>query len=210
MTDVDCTNIQPVIRRDRPDLSIQAPYVVRPFYERQLQYCQSVPDEKSVDVLWCGSEVYQMTTRTRITRKEWLDEFQSLLPSGVTFSRNLKIYPMHEYADMIRRSKITLHIHGLGEHCFRLWEILHTGGCAVGQRFIQEKPWQAVEDVVPQFVTPQEAVDACVKILQEQSWSDIELRQRIWYLEHYGQKSRSAWSKQTWAELKELTGSKPY
>lgn len=191
-TDIDCTNIQPIVSRGQADMTIQAPFGVRPHFAAT---CKDLPDtEKDIDILWCGLD---WATPDGGTRYRWLDEFRSLLPPGVIFARHPRIFTMREYGALVKRSKICLSLWGLAEHCYRYWEGMWLGTCTVGQMFVRERTWQNINKILPCFVTPEEAAYVCNLYLKSGTWMETGPSQQDWYHTHYNEATYRAWAEET-------------
>lgn len=179
----DYLTIQPVKEHDGPEI-IQAPYSVRPWWAGLVKGITET-SEPDIDVIWLGSECYTMVHEGGLTRGEFLDRFQAAINGRFRFKRHLKVHTVEDYARLMCRAKIALHIHGLAEHCFRFWESLHLGRCLVAQRFSREKLWADPGGVVPWFDTPEEGADVCANLIASGHWRGIRDIQKDWYAEHH-------------------------
>ena len=193
---VDCTNIQPIVTWDRAGETIQCPYGVRPWFIRE---CAGLPElSKDIDILWCGKDWQAVDGRWR---HGWLDEFQSLLPPSIRLHQYGRIFEMRGYAELIKRSKICLSLWGLAETCYRYWESMWLETCVVGQRFIRERPWRDIHEVMPNFVTPQEATVICMELLATGNWEEVAARQNAWYHQNYNESTYRTWANETVAQI---------
>ena len=188
-------NIQPIVRVDSVDKVIQAPFGIRPWYLQQIQGIEPAT-HKDIDVLWCGLQSWVSPT-TGQSRTEFLDEFQRLLPDDIRFQRHDRRFTPAQYAGLIGRSRIVLSLHGIAEHCYRYWEGMHGGACVLGQRFIRERTWKDITEVMPDFLTPAQAVEECEHLLIGGAWKQIAERQRSWLNMNYNEIEYRNWARDT-------------
>jgi hypothetical protein len=186
--------VQPVCEVDAPCV-IQAPYSVRPWFVESVKGIEEQA-EPDIDVVWLGSECYRMVHESRMTRGDFLDRFSLAVQGRFHFERHLKVHSVQDYAVLMKRAKIALHIHGLGEHCFRFWESLHLGRCLVAQRFEREKLWADPGEIMPWFSTPEEAADVCASLVTSGDWRRVREEQAKWYNEHHSHARFVEWGKE--------------
>jgi hypothetical protein len=191
--------VQPVDEHKAPPV-IQAPYVVRPWFCKCVENVHALA-EPDIDVMWLGSESYKMLSEDSLTRGQWLDRFEAAVKGRFNFYRQLKLHSVEEYAALMNRSKIALHIHGLAEHCFRYFEALHLKRCLVPQKFNREKLWADPGDLMPWFNTPEEAADICADLIASGRWKKLGEQQYDWFKEAYSQDKLMAWGQEVVAKF---------
>jgi hypothetical protein len=134
-------------------------------------------DQKPIDVSFWGTTSYgEHALAVTLHRKQCINELKKLTNIKVDYS-DQRVKGKDKYIECLRNSKIGLSPWGLGEKCYRDFEVLYAGGALIKPDTSFVKDWIDFYDINKKFYFPCRIDHTDLKEITEyilQNWNTIK------------------------------------